>query len=449
VHAGATHERPDWSGTVLITGGTGVLGRLLARHLVTAHGVRDLLLTSRQGAQATGVAELERELAELGARVTVASCDAADREQLQALLAALPEDRPLGAVVHAAAVLDDGVIDSLSPARVDSVLAPKVDAAWHLHELTRHLDLSMFVLFSSAAGTVGNAGQGSYAAANVFLDALAAHRRARGLAAVSLAWGLWEEIGGGLQQADRERLLRSGFTMLSAAEGLELFDTVCRLDRALAVPVRLDAAALRTRARAGTLPALLCGLVRAPARRVADGPRESLAQRLAGVPEKEREGLVLELVRREVAGVLGHTSPREIDAQRPFKELGFDSLSAVQLRNILSTVTGLRLAATLVFDHPTVGELADHLLEEVSSVGATATGLDPAEAELRHALATIPIDRLRDAGLLAALRQLAGIAEPFEATANGNDGEDAASRIDTLDVEDLVRMTNARTGAES
>ncbi|MGC2374123.1 MAG: type I polyketide synthase, partial [Solirubrobacteraceae bacterium] len=236
----AAADAPAWRGTVLITGGTGALGSLVARHLVAEHGVRDLLLTGRRGRDAEGAALLEHELGELGARVTIASCDVSDRDRLRELLATLPEDRPLGGVVHAAGVLDDGVVDSLTPAHVDRVLAPKLDGAWHLHELTEQMDISMFVLFSSAAGTFGNAGQANYAAANVFLDALAAHRRAHDLPSISLAWGLWEQIGGDADGALRERLARSGFAMLSSVEGLELFDAACRLPDAMAVPVRLD-----------------------------------------------------------------------------------------------------------------------------------------------------------------------------------------------------------------
>jgi acyl transferase domain-containing protein len=436
----ATRDAPagGWRGTVLITGATGALGALVARHLVAEHGVRDLLLAGRRGREADGAAALERELSELGARVTVAACDVADRAQLQELLASLGPERPLGAVVHAAGVLDDGVIGSLTAERVDRVLAPKLDAAWHLHELTEGLDLSRFVLFSSAAGVFGNPGQGNYAAANAFLDALAAHRRARGLPGVSLAWGLWERVGGGPDGPDLGRLGRSGFAALSVQEGLGLFDVACALEETLSIPVRLDAGALRARARTEALPALLRSLIRMPARAVEDGARESLAQRLEGVPAQERTGVVLELVRGEAAGVLGHASPRAIDPRRPFKELGFDSLTAVQLRNRLIAVTGLHLAATLVFDHPTVEEVAAHLLAEVSAPGSGAdTDLDPAEAELRRALASIPLARLREAGLLQALRQLAGIGAEAAPASNG----DAASRIDALDVESLVRMT--------
>ncbi len=353
----------DPHGTVLITGGTGVLGGLLARYLVCEHGVDHLLLASRRGGEAQGAAELRAELELLGAKVTIAACDVADREALRGLLGSVPEEFPLRGVVHAAGVIDDCVIGSLTAERLDGVFASKVDAAWSLHELTEHLDLSIFVLFSSAAGTLGSPGQGSYAAANAFLDALAAHRRTRGLTSVSMAWGFWEEasgLTGGLSETDRSRMKRSGMGALSSQEGLELFDASLNAGEALMLPAPLDLAVLRTQARAGVLPTIFAGLVQMPARRASDAGR-SLARRLAGVSEAEREAVVLDMVRGEVAAVLGFASPAAIDIHRAFKDLGFDSLAAVELRNRLNTTTGLRLPATLVFDHPTTVALAGYL----------------------------------------------------------------------------------------
>jgi acyl transferase domain-containing protein/NADPH:quinone reductase-like Zn-dependent oxidoreductase/acyl carrier protein len=366
--------------TVLITGGTGGLGALLARHLVAEHGMRNLLLASRRGARADGAAELRDELSRLGAHVTVAACDVSDREQLSELLAQVGSEHPLGAVVHAAGVLEDGVIGSLTPEQVDRVLAPKVDAAWHLHELTEHLDLRAFVLFSSAAGTFGGAGQGNYAAANAFLDALAQHRRARGLAATSMAWGQWSQstgMSGHLGDVDLTRLRRLGIEALTSEEGLSLFDAACRLDEALVVPVRLDIAALRADVRDGTIPALLGGLIRAPARREDGGGERPLARRLAAMPRVERERTVLELVCAQAATVLGHRETEAVPARRAFKELGFDSLTVVELRNRLAAATGLRLAVTLVFDHPTPAALAAHLLDEIEGVQSESTAPAP------------------------------------------------------------------------
>ncbi|MFH7600553.1 type I polyketide synthase, partial [Streptomyces racemochromogenes] len=373
-------------GTVLITGASGALGRLVARHLVTVHGVRHLLLASRRGQDAPGAVEFTEELRELGAEARTAACDVADRAELAALLATVPAGHPLSAVVHAAGVTDDGTVPALTPDRVDRVFRPKADAALHLHELTRDMELSAFVLFSSAAATLGSAGQANYSAANSFLDALAVSRRAEGLPAVSLAWGLWAQsstLTAGLAAADRHRIGRSGLIALEAAEGLALFDAACRSERPVLVPVRLDSGALHAQARAGALPPLLRKLVRTSVRRSLDGSPQTapgqtpLAGRLAALPEDERYTSVLDLVRTQVAAVLGHTSARSVAVDRQFRDLGFDSLTAVELRNTLNTATGLRLPATLVFDHPTPDALTRLLLTEL--LGAD-TDTDPVPA---------------------------------------------------------------------
>jgi acyl transferase domain-containing protein/NADPH:quinone reductase-like Zn-dependent oxidoreductase/acyl carrier protein len=355
-------------GTVLITGGTGTLGALLARHLVSVHGVGQLLLVSRRGVDAEGAVELQAELEALGASVRIVACDVSRREELEKLFESITAEHPLSAVVHTAGMLDDGVIGSLTAQRLDRVLAGKADAAWHLHELTEHMDLQAFVLFSSGAGALGSPGQGNYAAANAFLDALAAHRLARGLPGSSLAWGLWEQASGmteNMNEADISRMGRLGSGALSSVRGLELFDSALEAGEALMLPIPLDLTALRTQARIGVLPAMLAGLVRVPRRRPSEHGA-SLARRLAMTPEAEREGLVLELVKAQVSTVLGHASPEAIDPQRTFKELGFDSLTAVELRNRLNAATGLRLPATLVFDYPTTSAVASHLLGEFS-----------------------------------------------------------------------------------
>ncbi|MGW7008843.1 SDR family NAD(P)-dependent oxidoreductase, partial [Streptomyces sp. NPDC054933] len=365
----------DPEGTVLITGATGGLGRLLAAHLVAEHGARHLLLVSRSGAEAEGMSELRAELGRLGAHVTVAACDAADRAALGALLDRIPDEHPLTAVAHAAAVLDDGVLDKLTPDRLARVLRPKVDAALNLHELTKDRDLAAFVLFSAAAGTLGAAGQANYAAANVFLDALAQHRRAQGLPAVSLVWGMWAEergMAGRLAAADRSRAALGGMVPLSADEGLALFDAAVRTDEAVLVPIRLDFATLRAAAATGELLPMFRGLVRTPVRRAVEighggaAEQETLERRLSRLSEAEQERTVLDLVRGQVAAVLGYASSDLVGSGQAFRELGFDSLTAVELRNRLNAATGLRLPATLIYDYPTPAALAQYLRAEVA-----------------------------------------------------------------------------------
>ncbi|WP_425394049.1 SDR family NAD(P)-dependent oxidoreductase [Actinokineospora inagensis] len=354
-------EPPSFDGTVLITGGTGVLGRVLARHLV-ARGARHLLLVSRQGPDAPGAAELTT----LDAEITVVRCDVSDRDQLAGVLDAIPPEHPLTAVFHAAGVLDDGAVGSITDDGLTTVLRPKVDAAWHLHELTAHLDLAAFVLYSSAAATLGSPGQANYSAANAFLDALAHHRRSGGRRATSLAWGLWQADSALTGDVDRSRLARGGIAPMPTEAALALLDTALALDLPHVVPAHLDLAALRERAKADAVPVVLRGLVRTPPRQAATaGTATGIKGRLAGEPPAERQRIVLDLVRAQIAAVLGHTDPDLVEPTRAFKELGFDSLTAVELRNRLNTATGLRLPATTVFDHPSPTALTEHLLAQL------------------------------------------------------------------------------------
>ncbi|PJN14060.1 beta-ketoacyl synthase [Streptomyces sp. CB02120-2] len=460
----------------MVTGAGGGLAGLLARHLVTEHGVRHLLLTGRRGADTDTAAELTAQLGALGAEVTWAACDVADRDAVAALLASVPADRPLTAVVHTAAVLDDGVVDLLTPERVDRVLRPKVDGALHLHELTRHLDLSAFVLFSAAAGTLGGAGQANYAAANVFLDALAQHRRACGLTALSLVWGMWAEergMAGRLTGAERARAARGGVTPLSARDGLELFDLALAADdEPVLLPVGIDLPTLRARAADGGILPMFRGLVRTPSRQrrtaaatpgahrteetaaaASTGAAEpTLAQRLAELSAAERERTVLNLVRGQVAAVLGYKSAEHVGEEQAFKELGFDSLTAVELRNRLGAAAGLRLPATLVYDYPNPAALARQLLSEVAPEGtagrklsvleeldrleSTFASLDPAE------LSAAADDDAAHARVAVRLQAL--LAQWNDA--RQTDGETAADEIEDASDDELFALIDKKFG---
>jgi polyketide synthase 12 len=435
---------PDaWAaGTVMITGGTGMAGSALARHLVVQHGVRQLLLVSRRGPEAPGAAELTAELSAAGGHVHVVACDAGDREALAKVIADIPVQHPLSAVLHTAGVLDDAVVTSLTPERVDAVLRAKVDAAWNLHELTRDLGLSAFVLFSSMAGLVGSSGQANYAAANSFLDGLAVHRRARGLPAISLGWGLWDQTSnmtGALEAVDFARFARDGIVAMSSTEALQLLDTAMVIDEPFLLPARIDTVALRAKFDGGTLPPMFVDLINAPARRQVDDSlaaaksKSALLQRLEGLPEDEQHALLLDLVRSHIATVLGSSTPEAIDPDKAFQELGFDSLTAVEMRNRLKAATGLALSPTLIFDYPNSAALAGYFRDELVGASIESTPqAAPGEAEIQRVVASIPVKRLRQAGVLDLLLSLANEAD-------GSDAEQAREKdIAAMDLDDLV-----------
>ncbi|MFH7596839.1 SDR family NAD(P)-dependent oxidoreductase [Streptomyces racemochromogenes] len=435
-------------GTVLITGGTGGVGSLVARHLVAERGVRSLVLASRRGPAADGVPALVAELEAAGAAVRVVACDIADRAAVAGLLADLPAGRPLTAVVHAAGVLADGTVESLTPEGLHDVLRAKVAGAVHLDELTRGHTLSAFLLFSALAGTLGTAGQANYAAANGFLDGLAARRRTSGLPGTSLCWGWWEQSSGmteDLGRADLSRLRRMGIAPMPTPEALALFDAACASDRAVLVPARVDLAALR----GGGAPApLLRGLAEGarPRRaRAATAGAAGPVARLGTLPEAEAEAAAVDWVRDQAAVVLGHPAGTAVDADQPFTQLGFDSLTAVELCNRLAAATGLRLPSTLVFNYPTPRELGLHLLgllRPASGAHDPAPEADPArDAEIREALRTVSIDALRRAGVLEAVLACAkapartpgdGAAQPADeaAGADGLAGMDLDALLD-------------------
>nr|AXL05660.1 polyketide synthase [uncultured bacterium] len=393
--------RPD--GTVLVSG-AGSLGALVARHLVARHGVRHLVLASRRGGDAEGVADLVAELTAHGAAVTAVACDVSDRDQVAALLDA---HRPTG-VVHTAGVLDDGVIEALTPDRLAGVFAPKVDALRHLDELTRGSDLDAFVVFSSASGVFGSAGQGNYAAANAYLDAAMANRRAAGLPGTSLAWGLWEQTDGmtaHLGEADQARASRGGVQAISPQEGMDLFDAAVGAGEALMVPVKLDLRAARAGAHEH-VPHLLRGLVRVARRQARtlatdDG---ALARRLAGLAAAEQEALLLDLVRGQVATVLGHAGPEGVRVDAVFSDAGFDSLTSVELRNRLRAATGLKLPATLVFDYPSPLALARYLRDELGDSVAAPPAAPVVVADPDEPIAIVGM----------ACRLPGGVADPDE-----------------------------------
>ncbi|MEU8814274.1 type I polyketide synthase [Actinoplanes sp. NPDC048796] len=404
--AGELGWRPG--GTVLVTGAGGGLAPLVARHLVTRHGVTNLVLVSRRGPAAPGTAELVAELSGLGATATVRACDVGDAAAVRELIAGIPAGHPLTAVVHTAAVLDDGILTDVRPEQVDRVLRAKVGGALNLHEATENLDLAAFVLFSSAAGLLGGAGQAGYAAANAALDGLARHRHARGMPALSLAWGLWAERGGmagRLGDVDLRRDHRLGFREMTAEDALHLFDLALTGTDPVVAPMNLDLAVLRGRAGSGDIPAILRALVPAGPRTAPGGRDAELIDRLGALAEDEQLRVLEDLVRRRAGEVLGMDRP--LPSGKAFRELGFDSLTALELRNRLGSSTGLRLPVTLVFDHPTPGAVAARLRRELA--GGEQRPPEPAvdDAELRRILATVPLAGLRAEGLLDPLLRLA------------------------------------------
>jgi NAD(P)-dependent dehydrogenase (short-subunit alcohol dehydrogenase family)/acyl carrier protein len=433
-------SRPDLSaGTVLVTGGTGGLGALIAEHLVTAHQAGHLVLASRRGPAAPGAAVLIARLHELGGSAEVVACDVADRGQLAAVLAAIPAQRPLAGIVHTAGVLDDATFGGQSADRLGPVFRPKIDAAWHLHELTRDTPLAMFVLFSSIAGLLGNPGQANYAAANTFLDGLAAHRRGQGLAAVSVAWGLWDTEASMSGQADAARMARAGIAPLSADQGLACFDLAAGWPEPVLVATRWNDAGLRARAEGGALPPVLRGLIRPSRHRaagtaaIADGA--ALVARLGSMSEAEGSRMLTDLVRGHVATVLSHPSADAVDMTRPFSELGFDSLAAVELRNRLEHESGLRLSATLAFDHPTAAALAGYLYQALAPAAPTAE--DTLRGFLDQVGGMLPDDESGRAKLIAIMHSTLTRWTAGAVSAVGDAAGDVAERVGAASDEEI------------
>jgi acyl transferase domain-containing protein/thioesterase domain-containing protein/acyl carrier protein len=410
----ATPPALDPAATVLITGGLTGIGANVARHLAAEHGARHLLLLSRRGPETEGAAEMVAELAGLGAEATVAACDVADREQLRSLIEAIPAERPLQMVIHSAAVLDNGAIESLDAKRLDRVLRPKVDAAWALHELTRDMDISQFLLFSSVASLLGGPVQANYVAANAFLDALAAHRRANGLPATSLAWGGWAletSLVEALAEVDRKRLQRSGIVPFSIGEGVEMFDSARAGEDSLLAPVGLDLAALREQAAIGVLPAPLRDLGGLPGG--GDTGEGNLRKRLRSMPPPERRAAVLDLVLAEAATVLGFDSGTAVDAEMPLPELGLDSLGTVELRNRVASATGVRVTMLALSESPTLAAVTSYVAEQLDG-GEDAA---PSEGELAGGP---PADGISLSSLLVGAREDGRLSEFVELLASAS-----------------------------
>ncbi|WP_067848329.1 type I polyketide synthase [Nocardia lijiangensis] len=434
----ADEVSPVWDpeGTVLITGGSGALGSMLARHLVTTHGVRHVLLVSRRGEAAEDYAGLRADLLAAGAvSVRAAACDVADRAQLAAVLAGVDPEFPVRAVVHTAGVLEDGVITSLTEGQVRRVLSPKVDAAWNLHELTRDLDLRAFVLYSSSAATFGAPGQGNYAAGNAFLEGLARYRHGLGLPATALAWGLWEQdsgMTGHLQASDVQRIARQGMALMRGRNGLEMLDETLAQRRITVLPMQLDLSVLRT-FEAADIPPILRSLMPASRRsvmRTAGAP--AWLDQLGAAEQSQRKALLDELVLAEISTLLGHSDPASVTMSASFAELGFDSLSAVDLRNRLKARTGINLSTTLVFDYPSPLELSDYLSALILDSGSP---LEEAE--------------------LTAIEELIGTLEKSISSTRGKEyaqgklkqilaqWSDSALEFDVTQVADMIQQSTA------
>ncbi|MGK4578820.1 type I polyketide synthase [Kitasatospora sp. HPMI-4] len=428
-------------GSVLVTGGTGALGAQVARWLAR-NGAEHLVLTSRRGPDAPGVAELRAELAESGTDVTVAACDVADRAALAALLASI--EQPLTAVVHAAGVVADAALTDSTPADLAAVIEAKAAGAAHLDALLAGTELDAFVTFSSIAGVWGSGGQAAYAAANAFLDALVESRRDRGLAGTSIAWGPWAEAGMAAGEAAEEHLRRFGLPVMAPGSALTGLQRALESGEATGIVADVDWArfvpsftAARPRPLIGELPEVRQLSATGPDAAGSTGENGEAAgvkARLAGLSEADRDRALLELVRGEVAGVLGYPGAQSVEPARAFRALGFDSLTAVELRNRLNAACGLRLPASAVFDYPTPGALAEHLRDELFPDSVREAALDPQEAELRAALERISLARFREVGLLETLLKL---ADPDDDSTTPSSG-DELDLIDTMDVASLI-----------
>ncbi|MFE9581461.1 SDR family NAD(P)-dependent oxidoreductase [Nocardia sp. NPDC006044] len=431
-------RQSDRTGTVLITGGTGGLGAQVARHLVAAHGIEHLVLASRRGPAAEGASELVAQLRAAGADAEVVACDVSDADAVRALVSGIDPAHPLTGIVHTAGVLDDGLFTDLTPERAGKVLAPKANAAWHLHEAAKDLPLSMFVLFSSIAGTVGSPGQSNYAAANAYLDALALYRRRRGLVATSIAWGLWEQSTGmtaSLTDLDRGRLRAGGYLPIGTGDGMAMLDAALSTGQRSVVASRIDIAALQ---KAETVPPMLRGVVRRMRKAADAGPASGLVAGLAGVSAAEQIRILLDLVRTHAAAVLGHASAEAVGADDVFKDLGFDSLGAVEFRNRLKNATGLKLPTTVVFDYPTAEALAGYIAAEIVPVEDVVDRIVAQVDVLSGVCDGVELDRSEVA---AVTERLTEIIRSLQGSGGSGLDLDAADDDEIFDFIDQARPT--------
>ncbi|MGF1425957.1 type I polyketide synthase, partial [Kitasatospora sp. LaBMicrA B282] len=428
------------NGTVLITGGTGTLATLLAHHLVQNHNTKHLLLLSRQGLNAPGAQQLQHQLTTHGATTTILTCDTANPTQLEQALTTINPHHPLTAIIHTAGTLNDATLTTLTPTQLHQTLTPKIDTATHLHHhtTTHHPNLAAFILYSSIAATLGSPGQANYAAANTYLDALAHHRHTHHQPATSLAWGLWAQSSGmteHLTDQDKARMNRSAIQPLTTTQALTTFDTTNHTHH----PHHLTTTLNHHHLPPHPIYTRLTTHHRPTATTTHHGP--TLTQQLTPLTPTERHHHLLTLIRQHMATILTLDNPTTIDPTRGFLDQGLDSLTAVELRNHLHTTTGIRLPATTIFDHPTPTHLTHHLLHQLNLnneelvVPETVPG-ESTEAELRRALAAVPLDRLRDAGLMQPLLSLLGLAGPDAAAGTPADVES----IDEMALDDLVQF---------
>jgi polyketide synthase 12 len=446
----------DPDGTILITGGTGTIGGLVAEHLVETWQVKHLLLVSRRGPDAPGAKALAERLAGRGAQVRIVAADAADADAVAGLVAGIDPAHPLTGVVHAAGVLDNAMITSQTPERLARVWDAKATAALNLHTATADRRLGMFVLFSSFASALGTPGQSNYAAANAFCDALAVHRQATGLPGVSVAWGLWaatSELTGQLDEADLARINRLGITATSTREGLALLDAAHRHDHPQLLALNLDTRALGAQpvhalpAPLRALATVSSGLSRPAA--AAGGQPTDWSGRLGGLPQPEQQRILLNLVRANAATVLGHSDPGVVHADASFKDLGFDSLTAVELRNRLTAATGLRLPPSLVFDYPETAMLAEHLRQQLAPDGEAAPdpyAVNPVLGELSRLETTLSAVTVEDLDTDAVTARLETLLSKWKAMFPSTDDGDALERLQVATTDQVLDFIDNELG---